>query len=95
MTGGPRHGSGRQTSAAARSQQIRIMMTEPEYDDVALLAEQWDVPIATAGYGLFTESLSRIRRVRPQSPENLVVVASRMIAKHDASMIPTKGYSGD
>jgi pheromone shutdown protein TraB len=47
-----------------------------------LLAEQWDVPPATAAYGIFAEGLAKFRKVSPSSPKNLVEAASRYIAKH-------------
>jgi hypothetical protein len=70
------------------------MMTEAEYDDMRMLAGQWDVPIATAAYGVFTDSLSRIRKCKPHSPENLVIAASQMLAKHEGSMTSTKHPNG-
>jgi hypothetical protein len=92
--GGPRHGSGKPISEIARRRQVRVMMTDPEYDDVVLLAQQWDLPVATACYGIFTEALSKMRRVRPQSPSNLVYAASQFIAKHEGSMPSTKIPNG-
>lgn len=94
-SGGPRHGSGKPPSAASRDHQIRIMMTEAEHDDIQLLAQQWDVPLATAAYGVFTSELSRIRRCKPHSPVNLVLAASAAIAKHEGSMTSTKHPNGE
>jgi len=67
-----------------------MLITEPEYDDLVLLAEQWDIPVATAAYGIFADTMSRMRRVKPQSPANLVLAASAMIAKHEGSLQSTK-----
>lgn len=93
--GGPQKGSGRPTSPVTRSHQVRIMMTEYEWDDVVLLAEQWDLPVATACYGIFCEALSKMRRKHPQSPENLVLAASYYIAKHEGVMASTKSPNGE
>ena len=88
--GGRRAGAGRRKTLTSRDQQTRVMMTQAEHDDLTLLAEQWCVPVATAAYGIFADSLAKMRRVRPQSPENLVLAASRAIARHEPAMQATK-----
>ena len=68
------------------------MMTQEEFDDLTLLAEMWDIPVATAAYGIFADEMSRFRNEKPHSPENLVLAASRYIAKHVGDMNMTKHY---
>ena len=92
MKGGPRNGSGRDRSPASRTHQTRIMMTRAEFEDLELLSEQWDIPIATAAYGIFADSLARYRSVKPHSPHSLVLAASRCIAQHIGDMQDTAGY---
>jgi len=72
------------------------MMTEVEFEDIKLLADQWEIPIATAAYGVFAEGLCKVRggRGRPVSPENLVLAAARCLAQHDGSMQSTKFSQG-
>ncbi len=89
--GGARRNSGRLPNASSRVKSIKIYMTEPEFQNVSLLAEQWDVPAATAAYGIFGEGFSRILRGqgRVHSPANLVLAASRIIAEHKGDMDST------
>ncbi len=47
-----------------------------------LLGDQWRVPIATAAYGLLSDSLAKIRNVKPMTPQAVVLAASKIVAQH-------------
>jgi hypothetical protein len=62
-------------------------MTDSELSVLETLAEQWDVPVATAAYGLFADQIARCRNSAPLSmPEKLVYAASRIVAQYPAEL---------
>ena len=84
--GGPREGSGRppKLKDTVRSQIIRVHVTPTEFDVLQLLADQWDVPVATASYGLLADQIAACRKAKALAmPEKLYYAASKIIAKHE------------
>jgi hypothetical protein len=67
-----------------RDYQLRVCITATEREVLELLAEQWDVPTATAAYGLLADSIARCRRSRAvlTMPDKLIYAASRIVAKY-------------
>lgn len=59
-------------------------ITHSEYEILELLSEQWDVPVATAAYGLLADSIAKCRgKNRSKNiPDDLVYAASRIMAKY-------------
>jgi hypothetical protein len=85
MRGGPRTGAGRprKLKDTVRNRMVRLSVTESEYEVLEMLGESWDVPTATASYGLLADAIAHIRKVRPPAiPENLLLAASEVLAKH-------------
>ena len=80
MKGGPRKGSGRPPRHYPRDKTIAVKVTQTEWERLTLLAERWNVPLATAAYGLLADQLSRVcNRVGDQLPHDLVEGASLAI----------------
>jgi hypothetical protein len=89
MRGGPRKGAGhpRKCPDTVRDCIVRISMTDSELAALESLAEQWDVPVATAAYGLFADQIARCRNSKPLAmPEKLIYAASRIVAKYPAEL---------
>jgi hypothetical protein len=85
MRGGPRHGAGRPKKCpdTVRDRIVRISVTDTEHEVLEILAEQWDVPVATAAYGLFADQIARCRNMKALAmPEKLVYAASRIVSKY-------------
>lgn len=57
--GGARRGSGRpkQKKAWVRSEPVRVLFRQAEYDQIDELARIWDVPVATAVWALTVDGL--------------------------------------
>lgn len=89
MRGGPRQGAGhpKKCPDTVRDKIVRISMTDSELAVLEMLAEQWDVPVATAAYGLFADQIARCRNAEPLAmPEKLVYAASRIVGKYPAAL---------
>lgn len=87
--GGPRLHSGRPKKCpdTVRDRIVRISITDSEHAILEILAEQWDVPVATAAYGLFADQIARCRRSKPLAmPEKLIYAASRIVAKYEPEL---------
>ena len=85
MRGGPRMGAGRPNKCpdTVRNRVVRISITDSELAALQILAEQWDVPVATAAYGLFADQIAICRRAKPLAmPAKLVYAASQIVARH-------------
>jgi hypothetical protein len=86
LKGGPRKGSGRPRKCpdTVRDKVVRLSITDSELAVLEILAEQWDVPIATAAYGLFADQIASCRRSKPLAlPQKLVYAASAILAKYE------------
>jgi len=87
--GGVRSGAGRPPKArdTVRSKILRMNLTETEYEVMRLLATQWDVPIATAAYGLLADCIAKCRRQKALTmPDKLIYAASRIVAKYEPEL---------
>jgi hypothetical protein len=85
VKGGPRAGSGRppKLKDTVRNKILRVSVTETEYEVMELLGKSWDVPTATAAYGLLADSIAACRKANALAmPERLIVAASQIVAKH-------------
>ena len=87
MRGGPRFGAGRPKNKkcpdTVRDHVVRVSMTESEYEVLAVLGEQWNLPVATAAYGLLADQIATCRNEDPLAmPEKLIYAASVIVAKH-------------
>jgi hypothetical protein len=70
-----------------RDRVIRVSVTDAEYTVIALLAEQWDVPVATAAYGLLADQIANCRKEKALAmPEGLIYAASRIVAKYEPEL---------
>ena len=88
--GGPKHGSGRPPKLrdTVRNRLVRISVTESEWEVIQMLAKSWDVPTATAGYGLLADSIAAIRKRSPTAiPRDLLLAASAVVAKHQPELV--------
>jgi hypothetical protein len=66
-----------------RDKIIRVSVTQTEYDVMQQLADQWDVPIATAAYGLLADQIARCRKSRALAmPEKLYYAASLIVTRY-------------
>ena len=78
-----------------RDRVVRISITDSEHEILEILAAQWDVPVATAAYGLFADQIAVCRRAKPLAmPEKMIFAASRIVAKYQTraqleEVIPT------
>jgi hypothetical protein len=87
--GGPRAGSGRPPKLrdTVRNRILRVSLTETEFEVMELLAESWDVPTATAAYGLLADQIATCRKANALAmPERLIVAASQIVAKHQPEL---------
>lgn len=87
--GGPRKGAGRpkHCSDVVRDRVVRICLTDSELAVLEILGEQWDVPTATAAYGLLATCIADCRKATPLAlPEKLIWAASCVIAKHQPEL---------
>lgn len=85
MNGGARKGSGRPKKCrdTVRDRMVRISITDSEFEVLEILAEQWDVPVATAGYGLLADAIGNCRKSKPLAiPDKLIYAASRIVARY-------------
>ena len=85
-SGGARIGSGRPLKHrdTVRNRMVRISMTETEYDVLAMLAEQWEVPTSTAAYGLLADCIASCRRQKALAmPEKMIYAASLLVARYN------------
>lgn len=83
--GGPRAGSGRPPKLrdTVRDKIIRVSVTQTEYEVMELLSDQWDVPVATAAYGLLADQIASCRKAKDLAmPEKLFYAASQIVAKY-------------
>jgi len=84
--GGPRAGAGRPPKAndTVRNKLVRISVTHTEFEILEMLAVQWDVPVATAGYGLLADCIAKCRKNKAIAmPERVVIAASRIVAQYE------------
>ena len=89
MRGGPRRGAGRPCKSPdfVRDRVVRISITDAEHECLEILAEQWEVPVATAAYGLFADQIAKCRRIKPLAmPEKMIYAASRIVAKYEPQL---------
>ena len=87
MRGGPRHGAGRPKNKkcpdTTRDRVVRVSVTESEYELLVILGEQWDLPVATAAYGLLADCIAKCRKSKPLAmPDKLILAASQIVAQH-------------
>jgi hypothetical protein len=62
---------------------MRISLTETEFEVLTMLGQQWDVPTATAAYGLLADCIAKCRRGKALAmPERLIYAASRILAEY-------------
>jgi hypothetical protein len=62
-------------------------MTDSEFTVIEILSEQWDVPVATAAYGLLADQIANCRKSEPLAmPEKLIYAASRIVAKYEPEL---------
>lgn len=83
--GGPRANAGRPPKArdTVRNKMVRISVTHTELEVLEMLAVQWDVPIATAAYGLLADCIAKCRKDKALAmPERMIIAASRIVAKY-------------
>lgn len=88
-SGGARTGSGRPPKArdTVRNQIIRLSVTESEKEVLGMLAEQWEVPMATAAYGLLADVLAKCRRQKALNmPDKMIYAASRIVARYEPEL---------
>lgn len=87
--GGPRTGAGRPPKArdTVRNKLLRLSLTESELEVLAMLGEQWDVPTATAAYGLLADCIAKCRRQKALTmPDKMIYAASRIVAKYEPEL---------
>jgi hypothetical protein len=81
--GGANLGSGRPASEEpwlSRTERVAVMVRPGERDDLALIAEAWGVPVATAAWALLSTELGRIRREAvPLGELGAAIVATRRV----------------
>ena len=88
-SGGARTGSGRPPKArdTVRNKMLRLSVTHSELEVLQILGEQWDVPTATAAYGLLADCIAKCRRGKaPPMPERLVIAASRIVSRYEPEL---------
>jgi hypothetical protein len=66
---------------------MRISLTETEYEVLTMLGQQWDVPVATAAYGLLADCIAKCRRQKALAmPEKVIYAASRIVARYEPEL---------
>jgi hypothetical protein len=62
-------------------------LTQTEYEVLELLGRQWDVPTATAAYGLLADCIAKCRRTKALTmPDKMIYAASRIVASYKPEM---------
>jgi len=85
--GGPIRGSGRAPLApeTRRSELLRLMLRRGELADLRAIADQWQVPAATAAWAILHSELRRFRSLCPDLgqplAQDLGVIASRQVTR--------------
>jgi hypothetical protein len=70
-----------------RNKIVRLSVTPSELEVLELLAVQWDVPTATAAYGLLADCIAKCRRQKALAmPEKIIYAASRIVAKYEPEL---------
>ena len=88
-SGGARAGSGRPPKArdTVRNKMLRLSVTHSDLEVLKLLGEQWDVPVATAAYGLLADCIAKCRRQKAlHMPDKIIYAASRIVAKYEPEL---------
>jgi hypothetical protein len=88
-SGGARQGSGRPPKArdTVRNKIVRLSVTPSELEVLELLGVQWDVPTATAAYGLLADCIAKCRRQKALAmPDKLIYAASRIVARYEPEL---------
>jgi len=85
MNGGPQRGSGRppiEDRYRVRSRGVRVMFRPGEHADLCEIAEQWDVPVATAIWAIISDQLARYwKRVPDLGEHGLAIAAASVVLR--------------
>lgn len=86
-------GSGRPPKGrdTVRNRVVRMHVTPSEMEVLQMLAVQWDVPTATAAYGLLADCIAKCRRQTGRQkvlamPDRIIYAASRIVARYEPEL---------